>query len=214
VSDIIQVYNPTMTPTPRRIGYPVNPSTGQRGADIFQHSDGRFGPLSNPTHRNLPDYEESLPEGWEFRYDVDRSEVSPRPRWESLRKGATDLSIEYASTFTNNLSAHNVRVRAEPSIEISIDLNPNLRASDKFGNRYCDARELADGEVTKLKSVQISDDLIIGKLRTFEKLAYSTADIWSLAIELEGRHSFKVRRRWDDTVETLVLMAVDVISTS
>lgn len=110
-----------------------------------------------------------------------------------LRKGRASLHIAYAGTFTNNLGSYNTRVRAQPSTEISLDLNPNLRAQNKSTNSYVDARELADGQIGSLEFVQIDDERIIQGLRdALDELN------WTLTIELNGTHSFRARPKLEN----------------
>jgi hypothetical protein len=105
--------------------------------------------------------------------------------WRILRKGPASLHIAYAGTFTNNLRSHNTRFRAQPSSEISLDLNPNLRSQNKSTNSYIDAKELADGQIGSLELVQIDDDRIV------QGLGDALNDLnWKLTIELGGTHSF------------------------
>jgi len=128
--------------------------------------------------------------------------------WTSLRKGGTLLYIAYGKTYTNNLFGHDVRVRTEPSLEFSLDLNRNLRTRNKSENSYYDARELADGRVEGLKLVQLTDDYIIERLRRVLAHAREVPREWNLIIELEGRHAFRVRPEPDATGRSLFLRVV------
>ena len=114
--------------------------------------------------------------------------------WTLLRKGGTLLHVAYGGTFTNSLHGHRVRVRTEPSTELALDLEPNLRTPNKSANSYRDARELADGRIADLTLVQLSDDYIIENLcRVLDVLEYMPRE-WGLVIELGGaRHAFQVR---------------------
>lgn len=113
--------------------------------------------------------------------------------WTSLKKGPASLHVAYAGTFTNNLHGHETRIRTQPCVEISFDLNPNLRTRNKSANSYVDARELADGEIASLKEVQIVDDSIVELLQDVIGSIPNVSNNWTLSIELEGTHSFAVR---------------------
>ena len=128
--------------------------------------------------------------------------------WTLLRKGGTLLHIGYGETYTNNLYGHDVRVRTQPSLEFLLDLNSNLRTRNKSENSYCDARELADGRVEGLKLVQLTDNYIIERLRRVLAHARDVPSEWTLIIELEGRHAFRVRPERDATARSLFLHVV------
>ena len=128
--------------------------------------------------------------------------------WILLKKGPAKLHIDYAGTFTSNLYGHETRIRTRPGVEISFDLNPNLRTRSKSTNSYTDARELADGEITRLKAVHI-DDRRIARYLTAQRdvlgLADNVSRNWTLTIKLNGQnHSFQVRPKLVDT-NSLVL---------
>jgi hypothetical protein len=128
--------------------------------------------------------------------------------WLQLRKGATLLHVAYANTHTNNLTARDVRLYTKPSLELHMDLNHNLRARNKQGNSYFDARELADGKIARLELLQIDDSYIIdGLLRALKRTASGPAE-WTLTIELEGAHSFKVRPERRSSKHSLFLRVI------
>jgi len=128
--------------------------------------------------------------------------------WTLLRKGGTPLHIAYGATFTNNLYGHQVRVCTEPSLELALDLNPNLRTRNKSENSYCDARELADGGIAGLKLVQLLDEYIIKRLGRVLGDARNVPREWTLIIELEGCHAFRVRPKCDPTRGSLFMHVV------
>jgi hypothetical protein len=137
------------------------------------------------------------------RQDCD---ILPTVSRTSLKKGRANLYIAYAGTFTNNLYAHETCIRTQPSIEISFDLNPNLRKS-KATNPYVDARQLAEGKITRLERVHIDDHHIAEQLRDAAfGLVSNVPEDWTLTIELEGRHSFRVRPKLG--ADSLVLSVV------
>lgn len=128
--------------------------------------------------------------------------------WTSLRKGGTILHVAYGETYSNNLYGYEVRLRTEPSLELVIDLNPNLRTRNKSVNTCVDARELADGDIQRLKLVQLTDDYILKRLRRVLARARSVRDGWILVLELEGNHAFRVRPRYDAASRSLFLHVV------
>jgi hypothetical protein len=130
--------------------------------------------------------------------------------WTSLRTGGTLLHIAYDETYTNNLYAYQVRVRTEPSLELALDLNPNLRSRNKSESSYIDARDLADRRLGGLRLVQLSDEHIIGRLRRVLARARPVPRQWTLVIDLEGSHTFLVRPRLDATRSCLFLDVVAV----
>ena len=115
--------------------------------------------------------------------------------WLSLKRGGSSLHVAYADTYTNNLYGYDARVRIRPTVEISLDLNRNLRTKNKSENGYIDARELADGEIDQLEVVQICDERVKDRLAEAVEMADNPASEWGLTIELEGQHKFRV---WPD----------------
>jgi hypothetical protein len=113
--------------------------------------------------------------------------------WLSLKKGGSGLHVAYADTSTSNLRGYDAKVRIRPTVEISLDLNRNLRTKNKSENGYVDARELADGEIDQLELVQICDERVIDRLSQAVEMADNPASEWGLTIELEGQHKFCVR---------------------
>jgi hypothetical protein len=112
--------------------------------------------------------------------------------WISLKRAAVSLHVGYAATYSNNLSAHNARVRTEPEFELALDLNPNLKTRNRETNTYLDARELADGAISSLTVVQLDDEYLLERLATVIELANRPSE-WTLTIELSGSHRFRVR---------------------
>jgi hypothetical protein len=115
--------------------------------------------------------------------------------WRVLRKGPASLHIAYAGTFTNNLSSYNSRVRTEPSVELSLDLNPNLRAKNKSTNSYVDAKELADGQIAHLEFLQIDNDGIVQRLGD---ILNNGSINWTVTIELESTHCFSAQPKLEN----------------
>jgi hypothetical protein len=119
--------------------------------------------------------------------------------WKILKKGAVPIRIEFGSDFTDNLSCKDAQVRTEPCIELSLDLNANLRVQNRSTNTYSDASELVGGQLKSLKTVQITDEQIIRELTRELKRHPQTSDMpseWNLIINLEGRHAFRVQPEW------------------
>lgn len=113
--------------------------------------------------------------------------------WTDLRKGSTHLHVEYGHAHTNSLFGHAVRARAANTVDLSIDLNPNLRGRNKSTNTYYDARELADGAIDRLTLVQLADEHILGGLERVLQHCNGVPDEWTLLVELEGQHRFRVQ---------------------
>jgi hypothetical protein len=113
--------------------------------------------------------------------------------WMTARKGSTLLHLDYASTFSNNVFGHNTRIRAEPDFEIRIDLNPNLRVRNKDTGTFLDARDLADGRMSKLTLLQLDDARIINMALRCLKKKDVRPKIWRLTLELEQEWCFEVR---------------------
>lgn len=128
--------------------------------------------------------------------------------WISLRKGGTQLHIAYGNTYSNNLCGHNLRVRTKPSLELSLDLNPNLRTRNKSENSCVDARELADGGIEGLRSVQLFDEYSLRRLGRLLRRVRKVPSDWTLIIELEGCHVFVVRPRHAPAANSLFLDVV------
>lgn len=117
--------------------------------------------------------------------------------WKSLRKGSAGLHITYGKSETGNLCVENVRVRTAPSLDLSFELNRNLRTRNRSTNSYQDARELADGAIADLKVVQITDNQVLERLSGLLARAHDVPSVWTLTVELEGPHTFRVRPEWD-----------------
>ena len=85
--------------------------------------------------------------------------------WEVLRKGKTNLYLEYAHTHTSNLYAEATSVRVSSRVvELRLDLNCNLRTKyPKSDTSYLEACDLAE-KLPRLKVLQLSDDLIWNRL--------------------------------------------------
>ena len=124
----------------------------------------------------------------QLRYTCERDLENPQER-------AGEPAHRLCRAFTNNLRSHNTRFRAQPSTEISLDLNPNLRSQNKSTNSYVDARELADGQIESLEFVQIDDErIVLGLSDVLEHLSNN----WIVTIELDGTHSFTARPKLEN----------------
>jgi len=125
--------------------------------------------------------------------------------WKKLKKSGVSLHVEYGETFANDLYGYDAKFRTGPPFEISLDLNRNLRTRNKTTNTYVDAQELADGDINQLKLVQIIDEGLFGRLASEIQATGGSSAVWTLAIELGGRHIFQVKPERDDPGETLYL---------
>lgn len=141
------------------------------------------------------------------RQCVARKEVQAM-QWRTLRKSAVSLFVEYGNTFSNNLWAYNLRARLNPQLEISADLNPNLRSRNRQENGYLDARELADGRISELKTFQVTDEYAMENLRKFLRGRDDIPGVWCLRIELEGEHVFDVEPEYYQPTSSLILRVI------
>jgi hypothetical protein len=128
--------------------------------------------------------------------------------WSVLRKRGTLLHIKYGLTFSNNLYGYRVSVRTEPSLEMLIDLNPNLRTRIKSTNSYYDASELAEGEIMWPTVVQLTDEHIINRLRSILSSISTIPNEWVLTVELNGYHDFRIRPELSTRSGSLFLRVV------
>lgn len=114
--------------------------------------------------------------------------------WMTARKGDAGIHIsDCRGGFTNNLTVQNSRVFSEgPDIQITMDLNGNLRSRTKQDNAYLDAWDLVNGGIGDLSLIQIDDDrfidVLIRRLQGFR----GKPSAWYLTLELQGDHTFQV----------------------
>lgn len=112
--------------------------------------------------------------------------------WETLRKTPVLLYLAYGHGHTK-LWADNVRVRPGPTFVLRLDLNRNLRVRNKRTNSYVDAQALAQGEITRLLTLQLDDQMVLDGIgRKLETLGGSP-QVWHLVLDLEGTHEFVVQ---------------------
>lgn len=112
--------------------------------------------------------------------------------WMSVRKGSTHLHVSYGHTFSNNLSGYDTQIRVEPTFEIRLDLSPNLRTRSKQSNTYLDARDLADGEIARLKLLQVYDDRLLEAIARSMRRLSAPPRTWTLTLFLSKEWSFVV----------------------
>ena len=114
--------------------------------------------------------------------------------WRDLIKGDVSLHIGYGKTFMNDLYAYNSKIfPSSEEFHLSIDLNPNLRTRNRQVNTYIDARELADGEIERLETIQLFySEKVLKKIGALYKDA-GEPDTWTLTIYLEGTKTFKTQ---------------------
>ena len=111
----------------------------------------------------------------------------------TLRKTKTHVSLQYAHSFTNNLFAENTAAEAAETITLSFDLNCNLRGRNKQTNTYVDARDLADGDIDELESLQFDDKRVIQRISDMLSRYDEVPETWRLIVQLDGEHRFDVR---------------------
>lgn len=114
-------------------------------------------------------------------------------QWIIVRKGGEAVHVSYGHTYSNNLLAHNTRVRKGMDLEIRVDFNPNLRGRSKETETYLDARELASNEIQRLSLYQTSDEQLLNILTKIQDQHKASAHSWILTIELEGEWSFRAK---------------------
>lgn len=112
--------------------------------------------------------------------------------WDTLRKSYVIIHVAYDHT-TATLFAENISVRAGDPFDLSIDLNKNLRTRYKSVGTCIDARDLANGEIGTLQSVQIDDDKIYDGIERHLGSLDEVPKVWRLHVALEGAHWFTVR---------------------
>lgn len=112
--------------------------------------------------------------------------------WFPIRKTTVIVHVGYGSTYAD-VFADDIRVRADDPFDISIDLNRGLRSRSKGVGTYLDARELADGEIDNLTSVQISEKQVYEGIDSHLNSLDETPKTWRLHVSLEGSHWFEVR---------------------
>jgi len=111
--------------------------------------------------------------------------------WRRLRKGTSLIYVEYGLT-PATLFATDVRMQKGPPITIGLDLGKNLRTRNIQENTYIDAKELADGEMRRLKRMELHDAYVLTHLRRFLRDTNYGAAPWRLVVSLEGQHEFPV----------------------
>jgi hypothetical protein len=112
--------------------------------------------------------------------------------WTSIRKTSTFVHLSYGYA-TATLFAEDIRIRAADPFDVSIDLSKNLRTRHKSVGTYVDARELADGELRSLRSVQIDDERVIERIASHVQHLETVPAIWRLRVELEGSSWFRIQ---------------------
>jgi len=130
--------------------------------------------------------------------------------WITIRKTPCHLYISYGHTWTDHLYGHNVRVRNDQDFQIAIDLNPNLRVQNKASDVYADAKDLADGSIASLNYIQLNDDYTLERLENQSLRLNPVPKVWTLVLELNGIHTFKVRPEYErkGAAQTLRLQVV------
>ena len=119
--------------------------------------------------------------------------------WNSLRKTAAHVYPEHDHSYTNNLHADHIKAQIVDDVAtVSFDLNANLKTNNKQQFSYVDAKELADGEISTLKSLQCDDDKVITTLASILQAQSSPPSAWQLVVELAGAHTFSVALNIDD----------------
>lgn len=113
--------------------------------------------------------------------------------WTSLRKGSTGLHVATGVWYSNNLRAENSRARVVGrTLEISLDLSPNLRGRNQSSNSVIDARELA-GRIHELSLLQVHERQILEGLHHLLNHHEAEGPGLILVVVLERSHRFRAR---------------------
>lgn len=125
--------------------------------------------------------------------------------WIILKKGGVPVHIAYNKDFSNNLFVYNTQICIKPEFTIKFDFNPNIKTRNKAVNSYLDACDLAEGGIKELTLIQIDDNTILKRISEILNRENSISNTWSLIVELEGKHSFKVTPEFKRTGSYLTL---------
>lgn len=115
----------------------------------------------------------------------------------TLRKTKAHVSLTYGHTFTNNLYAENIAAGIDDTVTVSFDLDCNLRTRNKQTNTYVDARDLADGDIARLETLQFDDDGVLKRISKMLDGIDPLPETWRLIILLDGKHEFDVRPEYN-----------------
>lgn len=115
----------------------------------------------------------------------------------TIRTTKAHVSLTYARTFTNNLYAENISAGIDETVTLSFDLNCNLRTRNKQTNTYVDARNLADGDIARLETLQFDDDGVLKHISKMLNGIDPLPEIWRLIILLDREHEFDVRPEYN-----------------
>jgi hypothetical protein len=126
--------------------------------------------------------------------------------WDTLRKTTTIVIVEREHTH-DKLFAENIRVRVDddaPMLDVSVDLEKNLRTRAKGVGTYIDAMQLAEhlaaGRTSDFKSVTIDDRGVLDRLqRILQCMKGDPPDVWRLHVALRGDYWFVVRPEYRHT---------------
>jgi len=106
-----------------------------------------------------------------------------------MRKGGVLIHVDFGQTA--DLVAENIQIRNSGRLEISLDLNKNLRTRNKQENSYIDALALSK-DISQLRWVQLFDDAGLEKIAQFVESQHGLSECW-LLVELSGSHAVRVR---------------------
>ncbi|HEY3384401.1 MAG TPA: hypothetical protein VGK32_21800 [Vicinamibacterales bacterium] len=132
--------------------------------------------------------------------------------WRNLKKTSTIVYASYDFTDATTLFAEDFMARPGDPFDISLDLTKNLRTRNKDEDTYIDARELADGAISGLRTVQIDDKQVIERIRLKLSDLPAPPKQWRLRVQLEGDHWYAVRPEAPaGTSDTLLLHVASVL---
>lgn len=112
--------------------------------------------------------------------------------WDTLRKTSVIVHVEYGHAHTS-LFSENIAVRTGEPFDFSIDLNKNLRTRHKSVGTYVAADDLANGDISRLKAVQIHDKNVLDRIGSKLEHMETVPRAFRLHVALKGSHWFNVR---------------------
>jgi len=118
--------------------------------------------------------------------------MTPGELWWDLRKGTTQLYVEWGAAQYGTVFATQVRMQKGPPVTIALSLEVSLHQRSKSSTPYLEAKDLADGGLRTLRLVQISDEYAISGLTYHLGHTDDITPPWRLVIELRGQHEFQV----------------------
>ena len=112
--------------------------------------------------------------------------------WWTLREGTTILYVEWGVAHGTVFGTH-CKLRKGPPVAIALSLDRNFRTTSSQTRTYLDATALADGGLSELRLVQISDEHILAGLWFLLTTTDDVSTPWRLLLRERGRtHDFDI----------------------